>query len=82
MVKCGLAAQSGASRSGGGVQQLEPLHVVPPERVQILVRVFVEGLLEVEHDQRPAGEDQLLAAALLAGWRRFSSSTRFSSAPA
>ena len=46
------------------LELLVALGVFPPQGIQVLLRVLVQVLLEVQHDERPAGEDQLPAAAL------------------
>ena len=60
-----LLAKSGAFRPSGRLTILILLDQVPPEAIQVLVGIVVEGLLEAKHHLAPAREDQELVAAHL-----------------
>ena len=53
-----LGAEVGAGHVVRWVQKLVALLEAPPQLVQILIGIVVHGLLEAQHDLRPAAKDQ------------------------
>jgi len=59
-----LGGPVGLVAPGQTSYKLKAFHEVPPEGVQVpAIRVFVEGLLEAVHHQRPASEDEPICPA-------------------
>ncbi len=61
----GFGGPVGVDVAGRTAEHLESLLVIPPQGVEGSVRVLVEDFFHMEHDERPAGEDELLTSPLL-----------------